>query len=111
MSGQPGPPCAVQGAGVGVTSHQDTAQWGGEEPQCKIGVLLAKEGRTPPAVPFNTQHSGGCARMGHGEGVPSCQLSVCTMADPPAPWAQSQRLCVWGGCPRLYLADAVLLPC
>lgn len=111
MSGQPGLPCAVQGAGVGVgvTSHQDTAQWGGEESQCKIGVLSAKEGRTPPAMPFHTQRCGGCARMGHGAGVP-CQLSVRTMANPPHP-GRRVRGCVWGGCPRLYLADAVPLPC
>lgn len=93
MSGQPGLPCAVQGAGlgVGVTSHQDTAQWGGEESQCKIGVPSAKDGRTPPAMPFRTPRCGGCARMGRGAGVP-CQLSVRAMAV-PSPWAQSQRLC------------------
>lgn len=44
MSGQPGPPCVVQG----VTSCQVTAQWGGEEPQCKIGVLLAERRACTP---------------------------------------------------------------
>lgn len=37
MSGQPGPPCAVQGAGVGVISHQDTPSGKGRSPSAKLG--------------------------------------------------------------------------
>lgn len=101
MSGQPGLPCAVQGAGVGVgvTSHQDTAQWGGEESQCKIGVLSAKEGRTPPAMPFHTTWWGLCQ-----DGTRSrCPLSALRAYDgqSPSPWGQSQRLCVGGLSPTL----------
>ena len=101
MSGQPGLPCAVQGAGVGVgvTSHQDTAQWGGEESQCKIGVLSAKEGHTPPAMPFHTARWGLCQ-----DGTRSrCPLSALRAYDgqSPSPWGQSQRLCVGGLSPTL----------
>lgn len=93
MSGQPGPSCVVQG----VTSRQVTAQWGGEEPQCKIGVLLAERRACTPCHAVSVgSGSGGCPRMGPGEGVPSCQLSVQVVPDPPEPQAQSQRLCVGG---------------
>lgn len=56
------------------------------------GAVSKAAACTPPAMPFHTQRCGGCARMGHGAGVP-CQL-VRTHGQSP-PRAQSQRL--WGG--------------
>lgn len=115
--------CGAGGWGGGDIPPSHCPVGRGGAPVQNWGAVSGKKGVHPLPCRFTLSMvgsgGGGCPRMGPGEGVPSCQLSVQAVANPPEPRAQSQRLCVcggepggpgWGDCPRLYPADAVPPP-